>query len=90
MILGIILFFDGGLLAIGNILYLFGITLIIGIQKTIQFFMRKEKIRGTLCFFIGVFLVFLKYAFIGVVIEVFGFVNLFGYFMIHLGISCQL
>lgn len=82
MTLGIILFFDGGLLAIGNILYLIGITLIIGFQKTVQFFMRKEKLRGTVCFFIGVLMVFLKFAFLGVLVEAFGFINLFGY--IHL------
>ncbi|KAJ8518053.1 hypothetical protein ONZ45_g4817 [Pleurotus djamor] len=80
MMLGIVLFFDGALLALGNLLFLSGITLIIGPQKTFYFFARKQKIRGTVCFLGGILLVFLKWPFIGVVVEVFGFLNLFGDF----------
>ena len=42
------------------------------------FFARKEKIRGTICFFGGILLVFLKWPFIGMLVEMFGFLNLFG------------
>ena len=106
--LGVLLFFDGALLALGNvrlasllrqtiqglswrtclfafpagskqILFLCGLTLIIGTQKTFYFFARKQKIRGTLCFLGGILLVFLKWPFIGFVVEIFGFLNLFGY-----------
>ncbi|KAF4567752.1 Golgi Transport [Pleurotus pulmonarius] len=80
MMLGIVLFFDGALLALGNLLFLSGITLIIGPTKTFYFFARKQKIRGTVCFLGGILLVFLKWPFIGVVVEVFGFLNLFGDF----------
>lgn len=72
------MFFDGGLLAIGNILFLSGITLVIGPQRTIAFFARKEKMRGTICFFLGVILVFVKMPFVGMCVEFFGFLNLFG------------
>lgn len=74
------MFFDGGLLAIGNILFLSGLTLVIGFGKTIAFFSRKQKIRGTIAFFFGVLLVFLKWPLIGMCVELFGFVNLFGDF----------
>ncbi|GBC02788.1 hypothetical protein RclHR1_04820006 [Rhizophagus clarus] len=80
MFLGILLFFDGGLLAIGNILFLSGITLIIGFNKTVFFFARKNKIRGTICFFGGILLVFLKWPKTGIIVEFFGFLNLFGDF----------
>ncbi|CED82319.1 got1-domain-containing protein [Phaffia rhodozyma] len=80
MLLGIIMFFDGALLALGNILFLSGLTLIIGPTKTFQFFARKQKIRGTIAFFLGFILVFLKWPFIGVCVEGFGFLNLFGDF----------
>jgi Got1/Sft2-like family len=56
-----------------------GLALVIGLQKTIFFFSRKEKVRGTVCFLGGVVLVLLKWPFVGVIIEAFGFVNLFGY-----------
>jgi len=86
MLLGVILFFDGALLAIGNLLFISGLTLIIGPTKTFYFFMRKHKLRGTLCFLGGVALIFLKWPIIGISIEVFGFINLFGdFFPVILG-----
>ena len=80
MVLGVLLFFDGGLLAIGNVLFLSGITLIIGLAKTFTFFMRKHKIRGTVCFLLGIVLVFLKWPVIGICVELFGFIIIFGDF----------
>ena len=59
-------------------MFLSGLTLIIGPQKTFYFFARKQKIRGTICFIGGILLVFLKWPFIGVIVETFGFLNLFG------------
>lgn len=80
LFLGVLLFFDGPLLALGNVLFTGGITLLIGPQKTFYFFARKQKIRGTICFFLGMFMVFAKWAIIGMIVEVFGFINLFGDF----------
>ncbi|KAI9207030.1 vesicle transport protein [Polychytrium aggregatum] len=80
MFLGVLLFFDSGLLAIGNILFLSGLTLVIGFNKTIAFFMRKQKILGTVCFIGGIFIVFLKWPVVGMMVELFGFINLFGDF----------
>lgn len=80
MLLGVALFFDGALLALGNILFISGLTLIIGPQKTFYFFARKQKMRGTACFFGGVLLVFIKWPFVGMLVEMFGFLNLFGDF----------
>lgn len=79
MFLGIILFFDGPLLALGNVLFTSGITLLIGPQKTFYFFARKQKIRGTICFFLGMLMVFCKWTILGMIVEVIGFINLFGY-----------
>jgi len=78
--LGIILLFDGPLLALGNILFVSGLPLIIGPQKTFYFFSRREKWRGTLCFFGGIILVFFKWPITGILIEFVGFVGLFGSF----------
>ncbi|KAG6821049.1 hypothetical protein H0H93_007939 [Arthromyces matolae] len=80
MLLGVMLFFDGALLALGNILFISGLTLIIGPQKTFYFFARKQKIRGTICFLGGILLVFFKWPFVGMIVETFGFLNLFGDF----------
>lgn len=78
LFLGVILFFDGALLALGNVLFTGGITLLIGPQKTFYFFARKQKIRGTICFFSGMMLVFAKWTIIGMIVEAIGFLNLFG------------
>ncbi|KAJ3861208.1 MAG: Got1-domain-containing protein [Lentinula lateritia] len=80
MLLGVMLFFDGALLALGNILFVSGLTLIIGPRKTFYFFARREKLRGTLCFIGGILMVFFKWPFFGMIIETFGFLNLFGDF----------
>ncbi|PWY98658.1 putative GOT1-membrane protein required for ER to Golgi transport [Testicularia cyperi] len=80
ILIGIVLFFDAALLALGNVLFTAGIALLIGPQKTFYFFARKQKIRGTICFFTGMILVFCKWAVIGMLVEAFGFLNLFGDF----------
>ncbi|KAI8375975.1 Got1-domain-containing protein [Radiomyces spectabilis] len=80
MFMGVLTFFDAGLLAMGNILFLSGITLTIGIQKTVAFFAQRNKIRGTICFLGGILLVFIKWPLFGIIIEVFGILNLFGDF----------
>ncbi len=61
-------------------MFISGVTLIIGPQKTFFFFFQRRKWKGTACFIIGLFLVFIKHPIIGILIEVFGFVNLFGDF----------
>ncbi|KAG4303309.1 hypothetical protein PCANB_000351 [Pneumocystis canis] len=80
IILGIITLFDASLLAIGNLLFISGVVLIIGLIKTLVFFSRRQKLRGSLCFFFGIFLIFFKKPFFGFIIEIFGFINLFGDF----------
>lgn len=62
-----------------QVLFLSGITLIIGPHKTFYFFARKNKLRGTICFLGGIIIVIvLKRPFIGILVEAFGFLNLFG------------
>ena len=61
-----------------QVLFLGGLFLIIGPQKTFYFFARKNKLRGTVCFLGGILLVFIKWPTIGVLVELFGFLNLFG------------
>ena len=62
MFLGVLLFFDRGLLAIGNVLLLSGICFILGISRTLMFFnpfaatkkaRTYDKILGIFLFFAG-------------------------------------
>ncbi|KAN0022246.1 hypothetical protein ACTFIV_006416 [Dictyostelium citrinum] len=77
--LGVLLFLDRNLLALGNLLLVSGIVLILGLQKTTKFFAQKKKIKGTILFFFGIIVLLVtRWTFVGMVIEIFGFVNLFG------------
>lgn len=108
LFLGVVLFFDAGLLSIGedvndertvslcrphvpssrlpcsstgNILFLLGFPFILGWQRTLVFFnpfKRKEKWRGIVLFMSGIVLVLMKRTFIGMIVEVFGMVAMFG------------
>jgi hypothetical protein len=62
----------------GNILFLIGITLLLGPQRTFVFFARKNKWRGTLAFWAGVLLILMRWPLIGFGVELFGIFVLFG------------
>ncbi|OLL21998.1 Protein transport protein GOT1 [Neolecta irregularis DAH-3] len=87
MLLGVFMLFDAALIAMGNLLFLSGLTLVIGFAKTFYFFARKQKMRGSICFLGGIVLVFLKRPVFGVCIEAFGFLNLFGYVMVLVALT---
>jgi hypothetical protein len=62
----------------GNILFLIGITLLLGPQRTFVFFARKNKWKGTLAFWAGVLLILMRWPLIGFGVELFGIFVLFG------------
>ncbi|KAF3811588.1 Protein transport protein GOT1 [Colletotrichum gloeosporioides] len=78
---GVMLFFDRAMLAMGNILFLIGLTIIIGPQKTLLFFARKQKAKGTAAFFGGLALILLRWPLIGFCVELYGIMVLFGDFL---------
>lgn len=79
-LLGIVALFDSALLALGNLLFVIGVVLIIGPQKTVVFFTRATKIRGTVCFVVGILLILFKWSFVGFIVEAVGILQLFGDF----------
>jgi hypothetical protein len=64
-----------------KILFLIGLTIIIGPQKTALFFARKQKLKGTAAFFLGLFLILMRWPFFGFLIELYGIFVLFGDFL---------
>lgn len=69
------------LIAIGNTLFLVGLCFSIGFKRTLSIFTRRDRIRGSVCFFLGIVLVVLRWGLIGIALEAFGFLNLFGNFL---------
>lgn len=80
LFLGSLFLFDSTLLALGDVLFLTGLTFTIGISRTVRFFSRKDRLRGIVAFFGGFVLVMFRYGFIGMILQVYGLVYLFGQF----------
>jgi ABC-type Co2+ transport system permease subunit len=77
---GILLFLDKGLMALGNIMFLVGITMTIGPPATMKFFSRPRHRIGSICFLGGTLLIVLSWTLIGLCIQSYGFWRLFAAF----------
>jgi len=75
-ILGIVLFFDRGILGIGNLGILIGITIGLGLSRTFYLFKRAGLFSST-GFFAGVILVLSGRVFTGLIFELIGGFNCF-------------
>ncbi|KAK1265810.1 hypothetical protein QJS04_geneDACA016656 [Acorus gramineus] len=78
--LGVILFFDRGLLALGNILCLSGVVILLGWRSTWQLFTRKANFKGSVPFLVGIFLIFVRWPIAGIIFEIYGSIVLFSVF----------
>ncbi|KZV18588.1 hypothetical protein F511_42220 [Dorcoceras hygrometricum] len=87
--LGIIFFFDKGLLAMGNVLFISGVALTIGLKSSAQFFMKRSNFKGTVSFGAGFVLVIIGWAILGMILEAYGFVVLFSGFWPTLAVFLQ-
>ena len=76
--LGISLFFNKGLMRLGNLLFIAGVPLTIGPGRTAGYFLQPRKARATACLGLGVFLVMVGWPIFGIALEIFGLLNLFG------------
>ncbi|KAJ5600865.1 hypothetical protein N7450_001932 [Penicillium hetheringtonii] len=77
---GVLMFFDRSLS-----FFLIGLTLIIGVQKTVAFFSRPQKLKGTAAFTAGIILILLRWPLTGFLIELYGLFILFGDFLVTIG-----
>lgn len=64
-----------------QILFISGLTCIIGFQRTYSFFFQKHKVKATIAFFVGITVVLVGYPLVGMIIETYGFILLFGGFI---------
>jgi len=76
-LLGLLLFFDRGLLGVGNLGILIGTIIGIGTSNTVSLF-RRAGILSSVFYFVGFFLVLFGWIFAGLLVESIGAVNSFG------------
>ena len=77
-LLGIALFFEKNLLRFGNLLFIAGIPMVIGPGRTASYFLQPKKSRATGCLGMGIVMVLAGRPMIGMGMEAFGVLNLFG------------
>ncbi|KAE9614867.1 putative vesicle transport protein, Got1/SFT2 [Lupinus albus] len=88
--LGLIFFFDKGLLAMGNVdPVCFWMSLTIGLKSTMQFFMKRSNFKGTISFGIGFFILIIGWPILGMIVEAYGFIMLFSGFWPTLSVFIQ-
>ncbi|CAG5116213.1 unnamed protein product [Candidula unifasciata] len=80
LFLGMVLLFDKGLLAIGNILFVCGLAFVIGLERTFRFFFQRHKLKATGFFIGGMVVVLIGWPVVGMCVELYGFFLLFSGF----------
>ncbi|KAL8284111.1 hypothetical protein RQP46_004860 [Phenoliferia psychrophenolica] len=77
-LLGVLLFFNSALLALGNIFLVVGVGMLVGGGEVYAFAMQQEKRKGSLITLGGFILVLYKWGLVGLLVEAYGFFELFG------------
>ena len=77
-VLGMTLFFNKTLMRLGNLFFVAGVPMTLGPGRTAGYFLQQKKARATACLVSGIFLVFVGWPILGLALEVFGLLNLFG------------
>ena len=72
------LLFERNLLRLGNISLIAGICLLIGPSRVTGFFMKESRIQASIITVLGIILVFWGKPRLGIILEIFGMLNLFG------------
>ena len=78
--IGVMMFLDAAMLTMGNLLFVAGVALVMGPIRCKAYFLERRRLRATACFFSGITMVMLGWCFIGLLVQGFGWLNLFGNF----------
>lgn len=77
-VLGMSLFFNKTLMRLGNLFFVAGVPMTLGPGRTAGYFFQPKKARATACLGSGIVLVFIGWPILGLALEIFGLLNLFG------------
>lgn len=61
-----------------QLLFISGLVLVIGIQRTVAFFFQRHKVKASSLFLGGIIVVLIGWPLLGIVAEIWGFFLLFG------------
>ena len=87
--LGISLFFEKNLIRVGNVLLVLGAPIVVGPARASRYVLAPAKLRATLVFAFGFFLILSGRPLLGICVEAFGFLNLFGNLFPMLGVMLR-
>jgi len=79
--LGVLLIFDRTMLIFANICFVGGLYFLIGAKRTISFFKKKGRMKGSVMFFGGFLLILFISSFLGFVMQLVGLVYVFKDFL---------
>ena len=54
------------------------LSIVIGLERTFRFFFQRHKLKGSAFFIGGIFIVLIGWPMVGMILETYGFVLLFG------------
>ena len=73
--------FSSEFLITANLLFLIGLNMLMGPKSFLSFLIKKDKLKGTIVFLVGIILIFCKQALFGIISEAIGAYWLFGGFL---------
>ena len=71
-VLGLLLLIDRLLLFLGNVCFLIGIGYFSGPLTLMTFFMRPTKVKGSIAFFVGLFLLIAGWGLLATILQLYG------------------
>ncbi len=80
----LLLFFDRSLSIMANLCFIAGIYCLIGLTQTIGFFTKKGKMKGSLFYFMGFFVIVFGIAIVGIPLQLYGLFLMFRSFLPYL------
>ncbi|XVE81109.1 hypothetical protein DITRI_Ditri15bG0036500 [Diplodiscus trichospermus] len=74
-------FFNSNFLILCNQIFcLAGVTILIGWYSTLQLFINRKNYKGSASFLLGLFFLFVRWPIVGIILEIYGCIVLFGGF----------
>eukprot|EP01017_Pseudomicrothorax_dubius_P030939 TRINITY_DN389_c0_g1_i4.p1 TRINITY_DN389_c0_g1~~TRINITY_DN389_c0_g1_i4.p1 ORF type:complete len:141 (+),score=29.87 TRINITY_DN389_c0_g1_i4:139-561(+) len=79
--LGVLLIFDRSLILMANMCFLAGLYALVGFSRSLNFFIKKGKLKGGVLYFLGFLIIVFRHPFIGFCLQIYGILVLFKSFI---------